>query len=93
MRRRHSSPTGLANLAFADARGFGLACAADGQKPVASWVPFDLNSPVTACPRPAFQLAITGGDAYVSAVRCENCLTTNSPWPRRPTRACNTSRV
>ena len=33
-----------ASLAFAEARGFGLACAWDGNKPVASSLPFYLTS-------------------------------------------------
>ena len=46
-----------ASLAFAEARGFGLACAWDGSKPVASPVPFYLTSADDGTPRVAFHVA------------------------------------
>lgn len=46
-----------ASLAFAEARGFGLACAWDGEKPVASALPFYLTSANDGTPRVAFHVA------------------------------------
>jgi transcriptional regulator len=46
-----------ASLAFAQARGFGLACAWDGTKPVASSLPFDLTSADDGTPHAAFHVA------------------------------------
>src|SRR6476619_51304 len=46
-----------ASLAFAEARGFGLACAWDGKKPVASPLPFYLTSSNDGTLRAAFHVA------------------------------------
>ena len=46
-----------ASLAFAEARGFGLACAWDGKKPVASSLPFYLTSANDGTPRALFHVA------------------------------------
>jgi transcriptional regulator len=46
-----------ASLAFAQARGFGLACAWDGTKPVASSLPFYLTSADDGTPHAAFHVA------------------------------------
>jgi transcriptional regulator len=46
-----------ASLAFADARGFGLACAWDGKKPVASSLPLYLTSDNDGTPRALFHVA------------------------------------
>ena len=46
-----------ASLAFAEARGFGLACAWDGNKPIASSLPFYLTSADDGTPRAAFHVA------------------------------------
>src|SRR5207302_7329092 len=46
-----------ASLAFAEERGFGLACAWDGKKPVASSLPFYLTSANDGTPRAAFHVA------------------------------------
>ncbi|MDE5454514.1 FMN-binding negative transcriptional regulator [Bradyrhizobium sp. CSA112] len=46
-----------ASLAFAEARGFGLACAWDGKKPVASPLPFYLTSANDGTPRALFHVA------------------------------------
>jgi transcriptional regulator len=46
-----------ASLAFAEARGFGLATAWDGKKPVASSLPFYLTSANDGTPRAAFHVA------------------------------------
>ena len=46
-----------ASLAFAEARGFGLACAWDGNRPVASSLPFYLTSANDGTPRAAFHVA------------------------------------
>ena len=46
-----------ASLAFAEARGFGLACAWDGKKPVASSLPFYLTSANDGTLRAAFHVA------------------------------------
>jgi transcriptional regulator len=46
-----------ASLAFAEARGFGLAFAWDGSKPVASSLPFYLTSANDGTPRAAFHVA------------------------------------
>src|SRR6201988_5394077 len=46
-----------ASLAFAEARGFALACAWDGNKPVASSLPFYLTSANDGTPRAAFHVA------------------------------------
>lgn len=50
-------PDRTASLAFADARGFGLVCASDGQKPVASLVPFHLSYAADGTPQAAFHVA------------------------------------
>lgn len=46
-----------ANLAFAEARGFGLACAWDGAKPIASPLPFYLSFADDGTPRALFHVA------------------------------------
>ena len=46
-----------ASLAFAEARGFALACAWDGKKPVASPLPFYLTSANDGALRAAFHVA------------------------------------
>ncbi|KRQ94613.1 FMN-binding negative transcriptional regulator [Bradyrhizobium valentinum] len=46
-----------ASLAFAEVRGFGLACAWDGKKPVASPLPFYLTSSNDGTPRALFHVA------------------------------------
>ena len=46
-----------ASLAFAEARGFGLACAWDGSKPVASPLPFYLTFAGDGTPHAAFHVA------------------------------------
>lgn len=72
-----------ASLAFAGARGFGLVCAHDGDRPVASPLPFRLDYAVDGTPLASFHvarnnplaglakgrwlLAVTGADAYISA--------------------------
>ncbi len=50
-------PDRAACLAFAQARGFGLACAFDGTKPVASHLPFYLSDGDDGTPRAAFHVA------------------------------------
>jgi transcriptional regulator len=50
-------PDRTASLAFAEARGFGLVCASDGQKPVASLVPFYLSYASDGTPQAAFHVA------------------------------------
>src|SRR5215468_5537671 len=46
-----------ASLAFAEARGFGTVCAFDGARPIASLLPFYLNSADDGTPRALFHLA------------------------------------
>jgi transcriptional regulator len=46
-----------ASLAFAQTRGFGLACAWNGTKPIASSLPFYLTSADDGTPRAAFHVA------------------------------------
>src|ERR1700736_5393311 len=46
-----------ASLAFAEARGSGLACAWDGIKPIASSLPFYLSFADDGTPRAAFHVA------------------------------------
>ncbi len=50
-------PDRAASLAFAEARGFGLACAWDGTKPVASPLPFYLTFADDGTPKAAFHVA------------------------------------
>ena len=50
-------PDRAASLAFAQARGFGLACAWDGAKPVASSLPFYLTYAGDGTPQAAFHVA------------------------------------
>src|SRR5882724_8801853 len=50
-------PDRAASLAFAEARGFGTACAWDGSKPIASPMPFYLSFAVDGTPRALFHLA------------------------------------
>lgn len=72
-----------ASLAFAEARGFGTICAFDGNKPIASALPFYLSYARDGTPRALFHVArgnplaklaegtwllvVNGPDAYVSA--------------------------
>jgi len=50
-------PDRAANLAFAEARGFGLVCAWDGTKPIASPLPFYLTFAADGTPRALFHAA------------------------------------
>ncbi|MCA1453843.1 FMN-binding negative transcriptional regulator [Bradyrhizobium sp. BRP22] len=50
-------PDRAASLAFAEARGFGLVCAWDGAKPIASPLPFYLSYAADGTPRATFHLA------------------------------------
>ena len=50
-------PDRAASLAFAEARGFGTACAWDGKKPIASLLPFYLTSANDGTPQALFHLA------------------------------------
>jgi transcriptional regulator len=50
-------PDRAACLAFAQARGFGLFCASDGARPIASSLPFALNSADDGTPQIAFHVA------------------------------------
>src|SRR6476469_1029724 len=50
-------PDRAASLAFAQARGFGLVCAWDGAKPLASSLPFYLSFGDDGTPRAAFHVA------------------------------------
>lgn len=46
-----------ASLAFAQERAFGVVCAFDGRKPVASWVPFHIGYTCDGTPTASFHLA------------------------------------
>lgn len=50
-------PDRAASLAFAEARGFGLACAFDGTKPIASPLPFYLDYAADGTPQALFHVA------------------------------------
>ncbi|MBR1162456.1 FMN-binding negative transcriptional regulator [Bradyrhizobium elkanii] len=50
-------PDRAASLTFAEARGFGLACAWDGAKPIASALPFYLTYTADGTPRALFHVA------------------------------------
>jgi transcriptional regulator len=50
-------PDRAASLAFAQARGFGLVCAWDGARPIASSLPFYLTFADDGTPRAAFHVA------------------------------------
>jgi len=50
-------PDRAASLAFAEARGFGMACAFDGRKPVASWLPFYIGYAEDGTPQAFFHVA------------------------------------
>ena len=50
-------PDRAASLAFAETRGFGLVCAWDGKRPIASSLPFYLTSAADGTPRAAFHVA------------------------------------
>jgi transcriptional regulator len=50
-------PDRAASLAFAETRGFGLVCAWDGKKPIASSLPFYLTFADDGTPRAAFHVA------------------------------------
>lgn len=50
-------PDRAASLAFAEARGFGIACAWDGSKPIASALPFYLTYADDGTPRALFHVA------------------------------------
>ncbi|MBR1206553.1 MULTISPECIES: FMN-binding negative transcriptional regulator [unclassified Bradyrhizobium] len=50
-------PDRAASLAFAEARGFGIVCACDGGKPIASALPFYLTYAADGTPRALFHVA------------------------------------
>jgi transcriptional regulator len=50
-------PDRAASLAFAEARGFGLACAWDGKRPIASSLPLYLDYAADGTPRALFHVA------------------------------------
>lgn len=50
-------PDRAASLAFAEARGFGTACAWDGRKPIASALPFYLSYAADGTPQALFHVA------------------------------------
>jgi transcriptional regulator len=50
-------PVRAASLAFVQARGFGLICARDGAKPIASSLPFFLVYADDGSPQAAFHVA------------------------------------
>jgi transcriptional regulator len=50
-------PDRAASLGFAEARGFGIACAWDGGKPIASALPFYLSYAADGTPRALFHVA------------------------------------
>jgi transcriptional regulator len=54
-------PERAASLAFAEARGFGVVCAHDGRKPVASPLPFCLDYGSDGTPYAAFHVARGNG--------------------------------
>ncbi|WP_426433964.1 FMN-binding negative transcriptional regulator [Bradyrhizobium genosp. P] len=68
-------PDRAASLAFAEARGFGIACAWDGAKPIASGLPFYLSYGDDGTPRALFHVArhnplvkLAGGPSWLLAV-------------------------
>ncbi len=68
-------PDRAASLAFAEARGFGIACAWDGIKPIASALPFYLAYAADGTPRAMFHVArhnplvkLVGGASWLLAV-------------------------
>ncbi|WP_407146437.1 FMN-binding negative transcriptional regulator [Bradyrhizobium sp. ORS 86] len=68
-------PDRAASLAFAEARGFGIACAWDGAKPVASALPFYLVYADDGTPRALFHVArhnplvkLAGGRPWLLAI-------------------------
>jgi transcriptional regulator len=50
-------PDRAASLAFAEARGFGMACAFDGKRPIASLLPFYLGEADDGTPQAFFHVA------------------------------------
>ncbi|MBW7974951.1 FMN-binding negative transcriptional regulator [Bradyrhizobium sp. BR 10289] len=71
----HFKQDRAASLKFAEARGFGTMCAFDGQKPVASPLPFYLTYAADGTPQAAFHLArhnpllkLAGGASWLLAV-------------------------
>lgn len=65
-------PERAASLAFAEARGFGVVCAHDGRKPVASPLPFCLDYGSDGTPYAAFHVARGNGLAALADGK--------SPW-------------
>ncbi|MBR0871127.1 FMN-binding negative transcriptional regulator [Bradyrhizobium tropiciagri] len=68
-------PDRAASLGFAEARGFGIACAWDGGKPIASALPFYLSYAADGTPRALFHVArhnplvkLADGDPWLLAV-------------------------
>jgi transcriptional regulator len=68
-------PDRAASLAFAEARGFGIACAWDGAKPIASALPFYLTYTDDGTPRLLFHVArhnplvkLAGGTSWLLAI-------------------------
>lgn len=68
-------PDRATSLAFAEARGFGIACAWDGGKPIASGLPFYLSYADDGTPRALFHTArhnplvkLAGGPSWLLAV-------------------------
>mgnify|MGYP001035427782 FL=1 len=65
-------PDRAASLAFAAARGFGVVCAYDGRKPIASPLPFSLDYASDGTPRVSFHVARFNAIAA--------CADRSTPW-------------
>src|SRR4051812_16366074 len=70
-------PDRAACLAFAQARGFGLFCASDGARPIASSLPFALNSAADGTPQIAFHVARGNPLARLADARAHWLLAVN----------------
>ena len=85
-------PDRAASLAFAEARGFGLACAWDGGKPVASALPFYLSYAADGTPRALFHVARHNPLVKLWVER-PGCWPSPAPMPMcRPTGMCRPTR-
>jgi len=72
-------PDRAASLAFAAARGFGVVCACDGGKPVASSLPFCLEYLSDGTPCVSFHVARCNPLAALACGK-SSCVPSNSSW-------------
>src|SRR6202008_600294 len=76
----HFEPDRAASLAFVEARGFGVVCACDGGKPVASSLPYCLEYLNDGTPCVSFHVARGNALAALAGGMSSCNASTRSPW-------------